>query len=399
MRTLYIVLMTILFFFSCGKKETSIEAVLATRDVKKIREKKAALDKQQKELAEQIQQLNDTIAKLDPSKNIPLITTITAGQQVFKHYLELQGNVMTKQNVLVYPEVSGLLEKVYVKEGQQVSKGQVLGRIDDAGATQQLAQLEVVAELAKTTFERQKRLWDNKIGSEIEFLQSKTNYESTKNQVIQAKKQLAKFNIRAPFSGVIDDIIKDPGTVVSPGPNAEIFRIVNLNNMYIETDVPEAYITNITKGKNVKIEFPVLGTSMNTKIRQVGSFINPENRTFKIAVSVPNKNNSIKPNLTAKLKINDYTNEKAILIPQSIVSENSQGQQYVYVIKEIEKVKNPEGKERLRGITKQVVIETGKTQGDLIEVLSEINIEDQIVNEGARSVKEGQLVTIKEERK
>lgn len=398
MRTIYSLLITVFFIISCGKKEEqSIEAVLATKDVKKIREKKAALDKEQKDLTEKIKRLNDTIAKLDPSEKIPLITTLQAKEVVFHHYLELQGSVQTKQNLLIYPEVGGFLKKVYVKEGQNVSRGQVLARIDDAGATQQLAQLEVTAQLAATTYERQKRLWDQKIGSEIEYLQAKTNHESLKNQVIQAKKQLAKYTITAPFSGVIDDVIKEEGTVVGPGQGSEIFRIVNLRNMYIETDVPETYVSYVTKGKKVEVEFPILGTALTTEVRQAGNFINPANRTFKIEVPVPNKDKTIKPNLTAKLKINDYTNPRAILIPQSIVSENGKGQQYVFVVKDAKKVKDSQGKEKLQGTAKQVIITTGKTEGDHIEVLSDINVGDEIVSEGARSVKEGQLVNIKEE--
>lgn len=398
MRTIYSLLIATFLFISCGKKEETLETILASKDVKEVRAKKDELDKKQKELTAQLEKLNDKIAELDPSEKIPLITTFKAKQEVFNHYLELQGNVMTKQNVLIYPEVGGLIEKISVTEGQRVSKGQILARIDDGGAREQLAQLEVNAQLAKTTYERQKRLWDQKIGSEIQFLQAKTNYESLENQVAQAKKQLGKFNITAPFSGVIDDVIKEEGTVVGPGQGSEIFRIVNLGNMYIETDVPETYVAYVTKGKKVKVEFPILGKSMDAKIRQAGNFINPANRTFKIEVTVPNKNGNIKPNLTAKLKINDYTNTEAILIPQSIVSENSKGQQYVYVIEGAKLVKGSDDKEKLQGTAKQVIITTGKTQGDLIEVLKGIAEGNEIVNAGARTVKEGQIVNIKEEK-
>lgn len=394
MRKIYSLLIATLLFISCGKKEESLETVLASKDVKEIRAKKTELDQKLKVLTAQIEKLNAKITELDPSEKIPLITTFKAQQDVFKHYLELQGNVKTKQNVLIYPEVGGLIQKIHVKEGQKVSKGDILARLDDAGATQQLAQLEVNAEFAKTTFERQKRLWDQKIGSEIEFLQSKANYESLKNQIAQAEKQLSKFNITAPFSGVIDDVIKEEGTVVGPGQGSEIFRIVNLGNMYIETDVPETYITNVTVGKSVDVEFPVLGTKMQTKIRQAGNFINPSNRTFKIEVFVPNKDRSIKPNLTAKLKINDYTSDNAILIPQSIVSENSKGEQYIYVVNDAKKVG-----EKLQGTAEQVIITTGKTQGDFIEVLSGVSVGTEIVKAGARSVQSGQLVNIKTDEK
>ena len=387
MRKIYSIFIVTLVLASCGKKETSsLEDILQSEDIKVVVDKKKELDGEQQELSSQIEQLNKRISELDTNKKVPLITTFTAKEEVFNHYLELQGNVKTKQNVLIYPEVGGLLEEIYVKEGQKVSKGDILARVDDAGMTQQLAQLETNAAFAKTTYERQKRLWDQKIGSEIEFLQSKTNYESLNNQIAQAKKQLGKFNITAPFSGVIDDVIKEEGTVVGPGQGSEIFRIVNLSNMYIETEVPERYIASITKNKKVRVDFPVLGEKLDSKIRQVGNFINPNNRSFKIEVAVSNESGNIKPNLTAKLQINDYTNNKAVLIPQSIISENANGEQFVYIVKN--KKANKEA------IAERVIIKTGKTQGDIIEVVSNLPAGTEIIKEGARSVNNGQTVKI-----
>jgi len=386
MRKIYSFLFITIFLISCGdKKEKSIEDIIATKNLKEIRNKKSELDKEVSEISEKIKKLNVEIEKLDTLKRVPLVTTLVAKKQLFEHYLELQGNVKTKQNVLIYPEMPGTLERVFVKEGQRVSKGQVLAKIDDGGMAQQVAQLEATTALAKTTFERQKRLWDQKIGSEIQFLQTKTNYEAQKNALAQLKKQLGKSSIKAPFSGVIDDVIKEQGNVVAPGPGSEVFRIVNLRQMYIEADVPESYVSKVTKGKNVQVSFPVLGNTLSAKIRQTGNFINPANRTFKVEISVPNKEGSIKPNLTAKLKINDYTNADAILIPQSIISENANGQQYVYVVKNI--------KDDI-GIAKQTVVKTGKTQGDKIEILEGISIGDELIEAGARTVKDGQEVKI-----
>ena len=386
MKKIYSIFAIILVLSSCrGQKEQSLIDVIASKDLAQIRAKKSELDNKMQQISAEIKLLNTEIEILDTLKRVPLVTAIKLKNEVFTHFLELQGNVTTKQNVLIYPEVAGTLEKVFVKEGQKVSKGQALGRIDNGGLEQQVAQLEATTALAKTTFERQKRLWDEKIGSEIQYLQTKTNYEASKNQLAQLKKQIDKFTIRAPFSGVIDDVIKDQGTVVAPGPGAEIFRIVNLSNMFIEADIPESYITDVTIGKYVEIDFPVLGKSLETKVRQTGNFINPANRTFKIEVGVPNNDRSIKPNLTAKLKINDYTNAEAILIPQSIISENANGEQYVYVIKNLNNDK---------GIATQTIVKTGKTQGDVIEILEGVTSGDVLIEAGARSVKNGQEVKI-----
>ncbi|MCD2258574.1 efflux RND transporter periplasmic adaptor subunit [Psychroserpens luteolus] len=374
-----------LVLFSCGNEKTqSVEDIIASNDLEQIRQKKTELDAQQQALAEQLKQLSSKIKELDPQEKIPLITTFPAKESVFTHYVELQGNVDTKKNLVIYPEYSGVMTSVFVKEGQKVSKGQTLAKIDDGGLSQQVAQLQIQADLAKTTFERQKRLWDQNIGSEIQFLQAKSNYEAQQKAVNQLQQQVARTVVKAPFSGTIDDVITEQGSVVAPG-QSQLFRIVNLDEMYIETDVPESYITNVTEGKMVEVEFPVLDTTMEAKVRQAGSFINPANRTFKVEVTIPNTNKNIKPNLTAKLKINDYTNEKAILIPLSIISENAEGQQYVYTIT---------NKSDDKATAKRAFIETGKTQGDYIEVLSGLTNNDEIIQEGARSVKNGQEVKI-----
>ncbi|WP_434037072.1 efflux RND transporter periplasmic adaptor subunit [Formosa sp. 4Alg 33] len=385
MKHIYTIAALTLLFISCGGKEKSVDEVLAEGNLENIRAKRTELETQQVALSNQIKLIDEKIESLDDTKKLPLVTTVKATSENFVHYLELQGSVQTKQNIVIYPETSGILQNIYVTEGQTVSKGQALAKIDDGGLEQQVAQMEIQLALAETTFERQKRLWDQKIGSEIQFLQAKSSYEAQEQSVNQLKSQLAKTTIVAPFSGVIDDIITDQGSVVMPG-QSQLIRIVNLKDMYIETEVPENYITDVVKGKSVKVDFPVLGTSVDTEVRQASNFINPANRTFKVEVAVPNKEKNIKPNLTAKLRINDYTNENALLIPLSIISENANGEQYIYAITKKE--------DNNEGIAERVIIKTGKTQGDIIEVLSGIEAGTEIIKEGARSVRDGQTVKV-----
>ena len=373
---------------SCGGgAANSVEEVIASKGLEDIRAKRSELTQELKTLEDQVKLLDAAIAELDDNAKLPLVSTVAVQSQKFDHYLELQGDVRTDQNVLVYPEMAGTLYRVYVKEGQQVKKGQLLGSIDDGGLSSQLAQLKTQTELAKTTFERQKRLWEQNIGSEIQYLQAKTQYESQQSAVKQLESQLGKSSIRAPFSGIVDDIIKDQGTVVGPGLGSEIFRIVNLSDMYVRVDVPEAHLGNVTPGKSVEVYFPVLGHSVSTKIRQTGNFINPGNRSFTVEIPVPNKEGTIKPNLTAIAKINDYSNEEAILIPQSVVSENATGEQYVYLA--------TAGASENEVISKRAIIELGKTQGDFVEVLNGLSPQDHIIVEGARSVRENQKVKVK----
>jgi len=384
MKPLYIFILSFVVLVSCGEKEKSVDALIASGNLKELKAERDKLQQQQHDISEKLHLLNEKLESMDSLKNVPLITTIEFELIQFDHYLELQGSVATKKNLVLYPEIGGILTKIYVKEGQKVNSGQLLAKIDDGGMSQQLAQLEIQANLAKTTFERQSRLWEQKIGSEMQYLQAKSNYEAQEEAVKQLQSQLAKTTVRAPFSGTIDDIITDQGAVVAPG-QTPVIRIVNLEDMYIETDVPEAYLGSVTEGKTVKVNFPILDTVINSKIRQAGNFIDPANRTYKVLVDVPNSQKNIKPNLTAKLQINDYTKDGAILIPQSVITENAEGEQYVYVADSIQ---------NKIAVAKRVIIKTGKTQGDLIEVINGLKANDHLIKEGARSVKDGQKVEI-----
>ncbi|MBJ7882757.1 efflux RND transporter periplasmic adaptor subunit [Gelidibacter salicanalis] len=386
MKNILTILTIMLLFTSCGDdKKNTVENALESNNLETIRKKRAELVDEQQVLHDKIKVLDEKISELDTTKNVPLITTFKAQPEAFNHVLELQGNVTTKNLMILKPEYNGILTNVYVKEGQRVSKGQTLGKIDDGGLSQQLAQQQIQSDLAKTTFERQKRLWDQKIGSEIQFLQAKSTYEGQSEAVNQIKQQIAKTVIKAPFSGTIDNIITEQGSVVAAG-QTQLMQIVNLDDMYIEAEVPERYVNAVTKGKAVEVNFPVLGKTITSKVRQTSSVINPSNRTFKAEVAIPNKDKIIKPNLTARLKINDYTNENAVLIPQSIISENAEGEQYVYVVKD----KN----DKNQGTATRVVIKTGRTQGDQIEVLEGIENNAELIQEGARSVKDGQTVEV-----
>ena len=382
-----IILLAGLSIVSCGGGETSLIDLAQSGDITAIRAKKKELTDQQKKLAQEIALLDSVIVASADDANYPLITAQKIEEENFIHFIELQGDVTTRQNVLVYPEVAGTMVKVHVEEGDRVKAGQLLATVDNGGLSSQLVQMKSQAALAETTYERQKRLWDQNIGSEIQFLQAKTNWETQAAAVDQMEDQLRKYSIRSPFTGIVDDVIKDQGTVVSPGgPGSEVFRIVNLSNMYIEVPVPETYIATITKGKKVKVEFPILNESIESFVRETGNYINPNNRSFNVEIPVVNRSGNVKPNLTAKVHINDYQNESALLIPQSTISENADGEQYAYVVTNIASDNT--------AIAKKTIITTGKTQGDYVEVLTGIQDGQSIIVEGARSVKDGQKVKI-----
>jgi membrane fusion protein (multidrug efflux system) len=360
--------------FSCGKKEenSNIDSLIASKNLVSIKAKRA-------ELQTQLTQLDNAIAELDVKKTEEALVSIeTVKDTVFSHYLEVQGNINTKENLIIYPQFSGILNTLNVVAGQKVSKGQVLGTIDDGGLSQQLAQLENQLALAKTTFERQKRLWDQKIGSEIQYLQAQTNMVSQQKAVSQMKAQLAKTRVIAPFNGVIDELIAERGQVVGPGQG--LMRIVNLNNMFVSTTVPESYIGKLKVGTEVNVYLASLGKSFNGKIRQVGNNINPNNRSFGIEVSVPNTDNLLRPNQVAKLKIADYTNAKAVVVPSNVIQEDADGNQYVF---EVSSLKDK------TGIAKKVIVKVGKTSDNFTEILSGLEPKTLIVGDGVKTVSEG----------
>ena len=375
-----------LLLVSCGNSEKkSINEVIKTNDLAEIKAKKLELSERQRELNTQIDLLDAAIDKLDPSRNIPLVTTQLVKDTLFRHFTEVQGDVATKENILIYPEFSGLLREVYVKEGQKVTKGTILARIDDGGLSSQLAQIEAQAALAKTTFERQKRLWEQNIGSEIQYLEAKTTYDAAQNSVNQIRTQVGKTVVRAPFTGVIDQVISEQGVVVNPGQNA-LFRLVNLDNMYVQASVPENYLGKIKTGTSVVVEIAAIGQQFEGVVRQVGNFINPDNRSFQIEVALPNKEGQIKPNLIATVRLNDYTAEKAIIVPENTIQQNSQGQTLVYLF---------EKESDSTGVAKRVIVETGYTYKQDIEILKGLEPGDQIIVEGGRNLRDQQKVKLK----
>lgn len=374
-----------LALFSCGNKETSVEDLVKSGSLQELRAKKKELSQQQTALKNQLTTLENRINELDNTKHIAIVTTLKLSDTIFKHYTEVQGDVETDQNIIIYPQFSGTLTQVFVKEGQNVSKGQLLAKIDDGGLSSQLAQVQAQTALAKTTFERQSRLWDQKIGSEIQYLQAKTNYEASQNAFDQLQTQLGKTNVRAPFSGTIDQIITDQGSLVNPG-QSPLMRIVNTSDMYVKADVPESYLGKVTEGSEVIVEFISLGKTYTGKIRQVSNFINPDNRSFSIQVALPNKDHVLKPNLIATIKLNDYVANSTIVIPNNIIQKNSKNESLVFMY-------HPETDST--GTVKQHIIKTGKEQNGKTEVSEGLKPDDVIIIEGARTLRDGQEVSIK----
>ena len=361
-------------FASCGNKDNTqtVDQLIAAKNNKELQARKATI---QADLAK----IDAALAALNVRKEEALVSVATLKDTVFNHYLDIQGSVNTKENILIQPEMPGTLITLTVKAGQRVSKGQLLARVDDGGSSQQVASLETQYQLAKTTFERQKNLWNQKIGSEIQYLQAQTQMLSLQRSVAQAKAMLSKTEIRAPFSGTIDEVFVEKGQVVSASPQG-LMRIVNLNNMYVSTSVPESYIGKLKVGTQVDVFLTSLNKNYKGKVRQIGNFINPNNRSFGIEVSIPNPENLLRPNQVAKLKVIDYTVKNAIVVPSNIIQEDGKGNQFVFV------ASNSNGK---TATAKKAMVTTGKSSDNVTEILSGLSANDIIVIEGVNTISEG----------
>ena len=375
-------LFTILLLFSCENNET-FDSILKSNDIEKIKLTRKTIVASQQDLNSKIEQLDNRIEELNENPQLPIVEVVSVTPSKFDHYIQVQGSVKSDQLISIFPEFSGVIKNIYVKSGDDVKKGQSLIKIDDGGLKEQLSQLEIKYELTKTTFERQKRLWEQKIGSEIQFLETKSMFEAQKQAINQLKKQIQKTLIQAPFSGTIDNVIVKLGEVVYPG-RSNLMMLLNMDNLYVESNVPEKYISSIKTGNKVILEFPLIGKSVSSTVRQSGNYIHPINRTFKIEIDVKTNDFEVKPNLNSKVKINDYSNEKALMINQNIISVDSNNKEYVY------KLYTKNNKDYVSKTT----IETGKNDGKNIEVISGLSQGDLIVSEGIRKLVDNSRVKI-----
>ena len=373
-KLIFPLLVTTSLLVSCGDKQNdqTVDQLIAAKNNKELQARKATI---QADLAK----IDAALATLNVRKEEALVSVATLKDTVFNHYLDIQGSVNTKENILIQPEMPGTLIALNVKAGQRVSKGQLLARVDDGGSSQQVASLETQYQLAKTTFERQKNLWNQKIGSEIQYLQAQTQMLSLQRSVAQAKAMLSKTEIRAPFSGTIDEVFVERGQVVAAGAQG-LMRIVNLNNMYVSTSIPESYIGKLKVGTQVDVFLTSLNKNYKGKVRQIGNFINPNNRSFGIEVSIPNPENLLSPNQVAKLKVIDYTVKNAIVVPSNVIQEDGKGNQFVFV------ASNSNGK---TAIAKKAMVTTGKSSDNVTEILSGLSANDIIVIEGVNTISEG----------
>jgi membrane fusion protein, multidrug efflux system len=372
---IHISILTILVIFlaSCQAPETELDKLISERD-----SLRGLVD----EHNDRITQINKQVAESDENfeSSLTLVATLTTTTQPFEHYFEIYGEVKTDKNVLLYPETMGLVTKILVSEGQKVSQGQVIAQLDNKIVQDQIREVQTLYEMANTAYEKQSRLWEQKIGSEMQYLQAKTQKESLESSISTLNSQLGKAQVRAPFSGVVDAIFPKQGEMGNP--QMPIARVVNTEKMYIKSDVSEQHLQAVRQGSPVQLELPGLNKTLESTISEVSKYINPENRSFKIRVDLPVGDTDLRPNQMAHMKINDYGDEAAIVLPSSVIMQTPSGKDFVFVLDE------KEGKT----FAKRVLVKTGFEYEGKTEILEGLEKDTQVISEGAKSVRDGQRV-------
>lgn len=370
-----ILIMSLMVFVtvSCGKKEDN-----------SLGGKKAQLATLQKEastLTDKIQKLQSEIDKLEPNKEqkVKTVSVSPIITENFQHFVEATGRLEAENNVFVSPQTGGALTRVFVKIGDYVTKGQKIATIDNSILRNSMQEVEIQLETAKTIFERQKNLWDQKIGTEVQYIQAKSAVESLERRINTLKSQDGLNVVLAPISGVVDEVRLKAGEIAAPG--IGIVRIVNFSDLKVVANVPDTYAGTISKGDVVKIKFPDLQKEISAKLSYVSQTINQVSRTFAVEAKVPNFDKALKPNLTAIMNVNDQSKGAAIVITESFVQNTEQGS-IVYVAET----------EGTKKIARAKVVKTGLSYDGKIEIISGLTSGDLLITQGYQEIVDGQLI-------
>lgn len=351
-------------------------------DLQGKRDELTQLKSQQTELNAKIKTLEGELTKLDPKKaeeaRVKEVSVAPLSAGTFKHFVELQGTIDAKNNVQVSPKSGGVVTAVYVREGDNVRAGQPIAKVDDQLLRESVSEIKTQMSLANTVYEKQAALWKQQIGTEIQYLQAKNNKESLERRLSTLNAQLSQSTVTAPISGVVDQVIIKVGQSAAPGMG--LVRVVNLSQLKVVARVSDTYSGSVRKGDAVTVEFPDINRTMNSRISFVATTVDPSTRTFTIEAPLPS-DNALKPNMLARIKINDATQSNAIVINQNLIQSTENGQ-LVYV------AVNEGGKK----VAKAKTVKTGQSYGGKIAVTQGLQAGDQIVTAGYQDLVDGQPI-------
>jgi len=377
MKKLIYIIIAIVFVSACTENKQS------TLDNKK--KDLVKFNEQLEELKSKISSLEKEIILLDTAKSISkpkLVSVEPLKSSYFKHFIDIQGNIESLDNVMVGSTMGGQVVKVNVKEGDVVSAGQVLAETDSRIARESLAQLETNYQFAKTTFERQQRLWDQKIGSEIQYLQAKTQFEGAEKSKASLQAQLDMSRIKSPINGVVDMVGIKMGEVAPPG--IGVFRVVNTNRMKLVARLADSYLSYVKPNDPVQVVIRETGDTINANITFISKSVNLMNRTFTIEADLKNLPASVRPNMIANVSINDKNLENALVINSNIVQRDQTGQNFVLV------------SETQNGTmtAKKKMVKIGLIYRDKVVIEEGLKVGEKIITTGYQEAADGQTLLI-----
>lgn len=349
---------------SCGgEKKGDKSAELA-----KLKSERASLDLK-------IKALEATEGKNNPRKATP-VAAMEVNPSVFNSYIEVQSQILGDENVLATPQAPGVVTNVNVKAGQHVNRGQVLATLDAAAIEQQVKGLDVQLTLTKSLYEKQKNLFAQNIGSEIQLMQAKAAYEGAQKQKEALQAQRNMYRIISPINGTVDNVSLKTGDMASPGMTG--IRVVSFDDLKAEANLGENYIGKVKQGDPVNIIFPDLNDSIQTKVSYVGRQVDPVSRAFLVQIRLGN-NKKIYPNMSCKLRISNYENKNALVVPVQVIQKTAEGEM-LYVV---------DGNK-----AKSVIVTTGRNSNGLVEVLSGLKAGDKVITEGFGDIDNGESITV-----
>ena len=368
-----------LLLFACQSEDP--DAIPETLEEQRVMLKEK--QQERRELERLIGQLEAKIEEADPTeKSRALVTTIPVQREDFKHYVEIQGTVESDEVATVTVETPGRLTMQRMEVGDRVRKGQLVAKVDLEQLDKQLAELQTQLDLATDVYNRQKRLWDQNIGTEIQFLEAQTRKESLEKTLETIRFNQNKANVYAPISGVVQTVNLKAGELASPG--LPIAMLMDTRDLKVVADVPEKYLSAVKRGDVVTVRFPALNKEVDAKVTRIGSTINPANRTFEVEVDMPNRDGELKPNLLAEMRINDETLENAVTVPVPLVQQEVSGRNFVYVV-----AQGSDGP-----FAKKAYVTTGDSYDGRIVITEGLDGTEQLVDEGARGLAERDLLTV-----
>ncbi|MBP8824258.1 MAG: efflux RND transporter periplasmic adaptor subunit [Flavobacteriales bacterium] len=357
-------------------------------EVARKRAERDSLKSAYEQVGKQLKAVEEWLAANDSTvhRNLPVITAVAVANEPFVHYVDLHGSVRADKAAALYSN-GGRVRRIHVSPGDRVNAGQLIITIDNDMVAEQIQQAEAAVELARTAFAKQERLWQQKIGSEMQFLQAKSQKEQAEAGLATLREQQRLTNITAPFNGTVDDIMVRLGDMTSPMQPAA--RVVDLSGVQLEADVPESYLRTVKAGAPVVVTFPSVGDTFQAKLDHVGQFIDPANRTFKVTVRVPQGERLMRPNLLSDISIQDHSSDSALVVPGRALLQDVEGNNYVFLL---DTTDGDEAKARkvmvqriseYKGRVQIAPVETGMIKGG-----------EQIVNEGAKNVTDGLSVRV-----